>query len=44
MNWEAFYFVCFLIGFVFSVLSVLGGGAQQEQQQMNNAKKNTPNL
>lgn len=27
MNWEAFYFVCFLIGFVFSVLSVLGGGA-----------------
>lgn len=27
MNWEAFYFVCFLIGFVFSLLSVLGGGA-----------------
>lgn len=27
MNWEAFYLVCFLIGFVFSMLSVLGGGS-----------------
>lgn len=27
MNWEMFYLVCFVIGFVFSVLSTLGGGS-----------------
>jgi len=27
MSWEAFYFVCFLVGFFFSVASVLSGSA-----------------
>jgi membrane protein implicated in regulation of membrane protease activity len=27
MTWEAFYLLCFVVGFVFSVLAALGGGA-----------------